>query len=44
LKRRNFLEKSLLTSLGISATPLLAHSYISEKKIVSNFKQKFAPH
>jgi len=43
LKRRNFLEKSLLTTLGVSATPLFANSSTSSKKITSNFKLKFAP-
>ncbi|HMC00195.1 MAG TPA: hypothetical protein VKN14_04060, partial [Flavobacteriaceae bacterium] len=44
MKRRNFLEKSLLTTLGVSATPLFANSITYGKKITLNFKLKFAPH
>lgn len=44
MKRRHFVQKSLLTTVAISATPLISSANSLHKIDTTKFKLKFAPH
>ena len=44
MKRRHFVQKSLLTTAAISATPLISSANSFDKRNSTIFKLKFAPH